>query len=106
MANTRSAAKQARVALRRRQRNRSTTAAYKKLQREIRQLAKAGNSQEAIALLPRFQSKLDRALKAGIIGRNFAARNKSRAVKLIQRPAAAAGAKPAASKKKKTVAAS
>ena len=61
MANTRSAAKQARAALRRRTQNRSQLSTVRTSEKKIRSLVKAGNTDEAVKLLPKFQSQIDRA---------------------------------------------
>jgi small subunit ribosomal protein S20 len=83
MANTRSAAKQARGAIRRRARNRVQTATVRTSEKKIRALAKAGNKEEAIKLLPEFQSQIDRAAKRGVIHKNNASRHKARVAALF-----------------------
>ena len=83
MANTRSAAKQARGAIRRRARNRVQTATVRTSEKKIRALAKAGNKEEAIKLLPAFQSQIDRAAKKGVIHKNNASRHKARVAALF-----------------------
>ena len=83
MANTRSAAKQARGAIRRRARNRVQTATVRTSEKKIRALAKAGNKEEAIKLLPEFQSQIDRAAKKGVVHRNTASRHKARVAALL-----------------------
>ena len=83
MANTRSAAKQARGAIRRRARNRVQTATVRTSEKKIRALAKAGNKEEAIKLLPEFQSQIDRAAKKGVIHKNNASRHKARVAALL-----------------------
>ncbi len=65
MANTRSAAKQARGAIRRRARNRVQNSTVRTSEKKIRALAKAGKTEDAIKLLPEFQSQIDRAAKKG-----------------------------------------
>ena len=72
MANTRSAAKQARAAVRRRARNRVQISARPHLREENRALAKAGKPEEAAKLLPEFQSQIDRAAKKGVVHKNTA----------------------------------
>jgi small subunit ribosomal protein S20 len=83
MANTRSAAKQARGAIRRRARNRVQTATVRTSEKKIRALAKAGNKEEALKLLPAFQSQIDRAAKKGVVHRNTASRHKARVAALL-----------------------
>ena len=83
MANTRSAAKQARGAIRRRARNRVQIATVRTSEKKIRALAKAGNKEEAIKLLPEFQSQIDRAAKKGVVHRNTASRHKARVAALL-----------------------
>jgi small subunit ribosomal protein S20 len=85
MANTRSAAKQARGAIRRRARNRVQTATVRTSEKKIRALAKAGNKEEAIKLLPAFQSQIDRAAKKGVVHRNTASRHKARVAALLKK---------------------
>jgi small subunit ribosomal protein S20 len=84
MANTRSAAKQARGAIRRRARNRVQTATVRTSEKKIRALAKAGKTEEAIKLLPEFQSQIDRAAKKGVVHRNTASRHKARVAALLK----------------------
>lgn len=84
MANTRSAAKQARVAVRRRVINVATTKTVKTSEKQIRALVKAGNKEEAAKLLAKFQSNLDRAAKKGVIHKNKASRQKSRVAALLK----------------------
>jgi small subunit ribosomal protein S20 len=87
MANTRSAAKQARGALRRRARNRTQLSTVRTSEKKIRALAKAGKPDEAAKLLSAFQSQIDRAAKKGIVHRNTASRHKKRVAALFK-PAA------------------
>jgi len=87
MANTRSAAKQARGALRRRARNRTQLSTVRTSEKKIRSLAKAGKPEEAAKLLSAFQSQIDRAAKKGIVHRNTASRHKKRVAALFK-PAA------------------
>ena len=61
MANTRSAAKQARAAVRRRTLNRVQISTVRTSEKKIRALAKAGKTDEAAKLLSQFQSQIDRA---------------------------------------------
>ncbi len=84
MANTRSAAKQARGAIRRRTRNRTQISTVRTSEKKIRALAKAGKTDEAIKLLPKFQSEIDRAAKKGVVHRNTASRHKQRVAALLK----------------------
>ena len=84
MANTRSAAKQARGAVRRRARNRTQISTVRTSEKKIRALAKAGKVDEAVKLLPQFQSEIDRAAKKGVVHRNTASRHKKRVAALLK----------------------
>jgi len=84
MANTRSAAKQARAALRRRSRNRVQLSTVRTSEKKIRSLAKAGNIAEAAKLLSAFQSQIDRAAKTGVVHKNTASRHKQRVAALLK----------------------
>lgn len=84
MANTRSAAKQARAAVRRRARNRTQISAVRSSEKKIRALAKAGKPEEAVKLLSEFQSQIDRAAKKGVVHRNTASRHKKRVAALLK----------------------
>jgi small subunit ribosomal protein S20 len=88
MANTRSAAKQARAAVRRRARNRAQLSAVRTSEKKIRSLAKAGKTEEASKLLSDFQSLIDRAAKKGVVHKNAASRHKQR-VAAVLKPAKA-----------------
>jgi small subunit ribosomal protein S20 len=83
MANTKSAQKQARVALRRRARNVQTIKAVKTTEKKIRALIKTGNKDEAARMLPKFQAVVDRAAKKGVVKKNYASRHKSRVTKAL-----------------------
>jgi small subunit ribosomal protein S20 len=85
MANTRSAAKQARAAIRRRTLNRTQISTVRTSEKKIRALAKAGNTAEAAKLLPAFQSQIDRAAKKGVVHKNTASRHKKRVAALLKR---------------------
>ena len=89
MANTRSAAKQARGAVRRRTLNRSQLSTVRISEKKIRALAKAGKTDEAAKLLSAFHSQIDRAAKKGVVHRNTASRHKKRVAALFK-PAKAA----------------
>lgn len=84
MANTKSAAKQARVAVRRRAINTTVKKAVKTSEKSIRTLVKAGKKDEAAKLLSKFQSEMDRAAKKGVVHKNKARRQKSRVAALLK----------------------
>ena len=84
MANTKSAAKQARAAVRRRSRNRVQISTVRTSEKKIRALAKAGKTDEAVKLLPKFQSEIDRAAKKGVVHKNTASRHKLRVAALLK----------------------
>ena len=84
MANTKSAAKQARAAIRRRSRNRVQISSVRTSEKKIRSLAKAGNLAEASKLLSHFQSEIDRAAKKGVVYKNTASRHKKRFAALFK----------------------
>jgi small subunit ribosomal protein S20 len=87
MANTRSAAKQARAAVRRRARNRVQLSTVRSSEKKIRSLAKAGKTEDAAKLLSAFHSQIDRAAKKGVLHKNTASRHKKRVAALLK-PAA------------------
>ncbi|HSI86164.1 MAG: 30S ribosomal protein S20 [Candidatus Methylacidiphilales bacterium] len=89
MANTRSAAKQARVSKRRRVINVAVKKVIRASEKNIRGLAKASKSEDALKALPQFQAEMDKAAKKGIIHKNTAARHKSRVAKLLAKAAPA-----------------
>lgn len=93
MANTASAAKQARVALRRRAINRTQIKAVRASEKKIRALAVAGKKDEAAQLFSQFQSVIDRAAKKGVVKKNTASRHKHRVAALLKAPAVAAPVK-------------
>lgn len=78
MANTASAAKQARGALRRRAVNRLLLDHARLAQKKVVALINAGKKDEAAKLLPELQRRLDRAAKGKAIHHNRSARIKSR----------------------------
>ncbi|MCE0484443.1 MAG: 30S ribosomal protein S20 [Methylacidiphilales bacterium] len=84
MANTLSAAKQARAALRRRARNRTQMTTLRVSEKKIRALAKSGKTDEAAKLLSSFQSQIDRAAKKGVVHKNTASRHKKRIAALLK----------------------
>ena len=84
MANTASAAKQARAALRRREVNRTLLQAARTAQKKLVSLIEAEKKDEASKLFPELQKRLDRAAKAKAIHRNRSARIKSRIAHLLR----------------------
>lgn len=84
MANTRSAAKQARGAVRRRAVNQTVKKAVKTSEKSIRALVKDGKKDEAAKLASKFQSDIDRAAKKGVVHKNKASRQKSRIAALLK----------------------
>jgi small subunit ribosomal protein S20 len=84
MANTRSAEKQARAALRRKAANTKVKSAVRKTEKEIRNLVKAGKKDEAVKLVSGFQSKIDKAAKTKVVHKNKASRQKARLAKLLK----------------------
>lgn len=84
MANTASAAKQARAALRRREVNRTLLQAARNAQKKLVSLLEAGKKDEAGKLFPELQKRLDRAAKGKAIHRNRSARIKSRIAHLLR----------------------
>ena len=84
MANTKSAAKQARVAIRRRDRNRSLKTGIKKIEKEFRALVAAKKTDEAAALFPKVISTLGKASKKGLVPKNTLARKTSRLAKSLK----------------------
>lgn len=84
MANTASAAKQARAALRRREVNRTLLQAARNAQKKLVTLVQAGKKEEAAKLFPELQKRLDRAAKGKAIHRNRSARIKSRIAHLLR----------------------
>ena len=84
MANTASAAKQARAALRRREVNRTLLLAARNAHKKLVSLIAAGKKDEAAKLFPELQKRLDRAAKGKAIHRNRSARIKSRIAHLLR----------------------
>lgn len=84
MANIRSAAKQARVALRRRTFNLSRVSKIRNVEKEIRALVSKGDKDGAVKLLCELQSKVDKAVKGKTIHGKKASRIKSRMTKLCK----------------------
>lgn len=90
MANTRSAAKAARVAQRRARRNRSVRTFTRGRVRLTEQMISSGNVEEAQRLFVEATRALDRAQKKGVIHPGNAARRKSRLAKKLNRALATA----------------
>lgn len=84
MANTASAAKQARGALRRREVNRALLQGARNIQKKLATLIQAGKKDEAAKHFPELQKRLDRAAKGKAIHRNRSARIKSRFAHLLR----------------------
>lgn len=84
MANTKSAAKQARVSLRRKALNRKVKTKIKEVTKKFKSLVASGDKAEASKLVPQVQSELDRASKKKTIHKNKASRLKSQAAKLAK----------------------
>jgi small subunit ribosomal protein S20 len=101
MANTRSAAKQARKALRRRVLNRKSKDGLRLATKQIRTLVKEGKKEEAVKFFSEFQSIVDKAAKSKGLHRNTANRRKARAAKLLKAAAVEAPAPKAKAAKKK-----
>ena len=76
MANTKSAAKRARQNAGRSEANKRVTTVVKNQLRLIRAAVTAGKKSEALALLPKVSSALDKAAKTGRIHQNKANRHK------------------------------
>lgn len=83
MANTKSAAKRARQTERRTDANKRVATAVKTQLRLIRAAVAAGKKSEALALLPKAASALDKAAKTGRIHKNKANRHKGDLVRQL-----------------------
>ncbi|MDZ4787919.1 MAG: 30S ribosomal protein S20 [Blastochloris sp.] len=84
MANTKSAAKQARVSLRRKALNRKVKTKIKDVTKKFKSLIATGDKTGAGKLVSQVQSELDRASKKKTIHRNKASRLKSQAAKSVK----------------------
>ncbi len=84
MANTKSAAKRARVSQRRRDINKKRSTAYKQAEKKFKALVQEGKKDEASKFLSEVQSKLDNAAKGSSIHRNKASRAKARLARLLK----------------------
>ena len=78
MANTRSAAKQARASLRRQAQNKSVKSRLHTLEKKFLAAVSAKQATDANALYRLLSSALDKAAKTRVIHRNNASRKKSR----------------------------
>jgi small subunit ribosomal protein S20 len=89
MANTKSAAKSARQSVKRNARNTSILTSLKTGQKKFRALVSEGKIDEAKGELSGVVSKLDKAVKRGVLHKNTADRHKSQFAKAVA-PAKAA----------------
>jgi small subunit ribosomal protein S20 len=95
MANTRSAAKQARASLRRQANNRAIKSRLHTLEKRFLGAVAAKNAEDAQALYRLLSSALDKAAKTQVIHRNNASRKKSRLSARLKTAGAADTAKTA-----------
>ena len=79
MPNTKAAKKSLRQSVKRREKNRRVSNAYKAALKEYRRLVGDGKSKEAEQYFAKVQKQLDKAAKTGVIKKNKASRLKSRA---------------------------
>lgn len=84
MPNIKSAKKRVKVGQRNTERNYSQKASMRTAIRAVRDLALAGNAEEALAKLPAAFSKIDKAIKRKIIHKNAGARLKARLTSKIK----------------------
>jgi len=89
MAKTRSAAKQARASVRRREHNRIIKSRLHTLERKFMSLAEAKKANEAAETLRTLFSALDKAAKVQVITKNLANRKKARLTARLKAAAAA-----------------
>jgi small subunit ribosomal protein S20 len=78
MPNIKSSKKRVKIGHRNTERNNSQKSSMRTAIRMVRDLALAGNSEEALASLPAAFSKIDKAIKRKIIHKNAGARLKAR----------------------------
>lgn len=83
MANTKSAQKRMRQALKRRDRNRAHRSAMRTAIKNLRAAVAEGDNAKATELLPGTVAMVDSKVKHGIIHRNAAARTKSRLTRAV-----------------------
>ncbi len=89
MPRTKSAKKQLRKNLKRREINRRNLSRLRTYIRKLRRAIEAGDAQLARELLPQTVSIIDKSIQKGVIHRNAAARYKSRLTTLVNRLVAA-----------------
>jgi small subunit ribosomal protein S20 len=89
MANTKSAAKQARASVRRQARNKSVLSRLHTLERKFAGLCGEKKATEAAEALRVLSSALDKAAKVQVVHRNLASRKKSRLAAQLKKIAAA-----------------
>ena len=89
MPNIKSAKKRVKVAERNRLRNITQRSSMRTAIKNVRELALAGNSEEALAKLPLAFSAIDKAIKRKIIHKNAGARLKARLASKIKAATAA-----------------
>ncbi len=78
MANHASALKAHRQSIRRRNRNRSHRSALRTALKVLSENVTAGKGTDAPTTLPQIYSKVDRAVRKGVLSKNAASRHKSR----------------------------
>jgi small subunit ribosomal protein S20 len=89
MPRTKSAMKQLRKSLKRREINRRNLSRLRTYIKKLRRAVEAGDVQLARELLPQTVSIIDKSIQKGVIHRNAAARYKSRLTLLVNRLVAA-----------------
>jgi small subunit ribosomal protein S20 len=92
MPRTKSAMKQLRKSLKRREINRRNLSRLRTSIKKLRRAIEAGDARLARELLPQTISIIDKSIQKGVIHRNAAARYKSRLTILVNRMGAASGA--------------
>jgi small subunit ribosomal protein S20 len=83
MATHKSALKEHRASLKRREVNRTTRSILRTEIKKIRELAASGDAAAAAKLLPHTYAKLDRSVKKGVLKENAGNRYKSRLSRLV-----------------------
>jgi small subunit ribosomal protein S20 len=83
MPNTKSAIKAMRQSLKRRARNLVTKDKFKSAVKEVKKLIALGKKTEAMEMMKKAMSTLDKAAKKHVIHKNTASRKKSRLAKAI-----------------------
>ncbi|WP_022798578.1 30S ribosomal protein S20 [Thermus islandicus] len=87
-----SALKRHRQSLKRRLRNKAKKSAIKTLSKKAVLLAQEGKAEEALKILRRAESLIDKAAKGSTLHKNAAARKKSRLARKVRKLLEAAGA--------------